>query len=72
MLGARNGSEPRRSCVQGSDPAGTDRLHRSGAPFRDLEELGGWKSAKTLTDVCLLPDEEAERRALDGAESARR
>ena len=47
----------------------SNRLHRSGAPFRDLQDLGGWKSAKTLMDVYLLPDEEAQRRALEGAES---
>jgi integrase len=47
----------------------SNRLHRSGAPFRDLQDLGGWKSPKTLTEVYLLPDEEAQRRALEGAES---
>ena len=44
----------------------SNRLHRSGAPFRDLQDLGGWKSPKTLMDVYLLPDEEAQRRALEG------
>lgn len=33
---------------------------------RDLEDLGGWKSPKTLMDVYLLPDEDAQRGALEG------
>ena len=46
----------------------SNRLHRSGAPFRDpgprrLEE------SEDVTEVYLLPDEEAQRRALEGAES---
>ena len=43
-------------------------LPRCGAPFRDLQDLGDWKSPKTLTEVYLLPDEEAR----SGGRSRRR
>ena len=43
----------------------TNDLHRRGTPMRDLQSLGGWKSAKTVMDIYLLPDEEAQRRALE-------
>ena len=40
----------------------SNRLGRSGALFRDLQDLGGGRIPKTLTEVYLLPDEEAQRR----------
>jgi integrase len=35
------------------------------APLRDLQDLGGWKSAATLLDVYLRADEAAQREVLD-------
>lgn len=34
------------------------------APLRDLQDLGGWKTAATVLSVYLRPDEEAQRQAL--------
>lgn len=34
------------------------------APLRDLKDLGGWKSTRTVIDVYLGPDEEAQREVL--------
>ena len=36
------------------------------APLRDLQDLGGWKTAATLLTVYLRPDEDAQRQALQG------
>ena len=33
-------------------------------PLRDLKDLGGWKTSKTVVEVYLQPDQEAQRRAL--------
>jgi len=33
-------------------------------PLRELKDLGGWKSEKTLITVYLQPDEQAQRIAL--------
>jgi integrase len=40
-----------------------NRLRR--APIKDLQGLGGWKTAKTLLDVYLTHDEDAQREALE-------
>jgi integrase len=40
-----------------------NRLRR--APLRDLKDLGGWKATKTLVDVYLQPDEDAQREVLE-------
>lgn len=39
--------------------------HRKVA-LRDLQDLGGWRSAQTVLSVYLRPDEAAQREALDG------
>lgn len=36
------------------------------APLRDLQDLGGWKTAQTVLTVYLRPDEAAQREALEG------
>ena len=46
-----------------------NRLRR--APIKDLQGLGGWKTAKTLLDVYLTHDEDAQREALDADRSQR-
>lgn len=40
------------------------------APLRDLQDLGGWKSAATLLKVYLRADEGAQREVLDSRSSA--
>ena len=49
-----------RSCRRGF----ANRLHRVRVALKDLQGLGGWKTAATLVEVYLQADQEAQRRAL--------
>jgi hypothetical protein len=41
------------------------------AALRDLQDLGGWKTAQTVLSVYLRPDEAAQREVLTGETGAK-
>ena len=47
-----------------------NRLRR--APLRDLQALGGWKTAKTVVDIYLKDDLDAQAEALEQIGAIRR
>jgi hypothetical protein len=56
----------KHSARQGIRPAVVQACANSlrDVPMRELKDLGGWKSEKTLITVYLQPDQQAQRTAL--------
>ena len=44
-------------------------IQRNQEPLRDLKDLGGWKTEKTVVSVSQQPSQDAQRRGLEALDS---